>query len=61
MERRRYTDNEIRTILDTEYGYLTTDCWDWLEQCATDERLKAECRDRWQDAYHAEEYSAEML
>lgn len=61
MERRRYTDNEIRTILDTEYGYLTTDCWDWLEQCATDENLKAECSDRWQDAYHAEEYSAEIL
>lgn len=61
MERRRYTDNEIRTILDTEYGYLTTDYWDWLEHCATDENLKAECRDRWQDAYHAEEYAAEIL
>lgn len=25
------------------------------------EQKKAECRDHWQDAYHAEEYSTEIL
>lgn len=61
MERRRYTDDEIRHILDTETGYGTTDYWDMLERNTSDPKLLEEIRYRWQSAYHAEEYASGIL
>lgn len=52
---RQYTDDEIVKLMDTMPGYGSTDDWDYLEQCATSEKVKGWCRDRWQSAYHAEE------
>ena len=61
MERRRYTDDEIRRILDTETGYGNTDYWDMLERSTSDPKLLEEIRYRWQAAYHAEEHYAGIL
>lgn len=61
MGLKRYTDTEIREILDTETGYVNTDYWDMLERNTSDPKLLEEIRYRWQTAYHAEEYASGIL
>lgn len=61
MGTEKYTDAEIRHILDTETSYGTTDYWDMLERNTSDPKLLEEIRYRWQSAYHAEEYASGIL
>lgn len=50
----KYTDDEIVNIMHTMLGYGFTEDWDYLEQCATSEKVKDWCRQRWHSAYRAE-------
>lgn len=61
MGTEKYTDDEIRHILDTETGYGNTDYWDMLERSASDPKLLEEIRYRWQAAYHRDEFNAGIL
>lgn len=62
MASHRPTDNEIREILRKAPAYTSNpDYWAWLEECATDPKLKEECSDQWARAYHVEEYNAGIL
>lgn len=59
---RKYTDEEIRHILDTVPWWKGfSDLWMSLEESTDNEELKSECARRFSHAYHAEEYSADIL
>lgn len=61
MEQRHFSDEEIRFVLRNYKGYGSVDMWDYLEHDAKDPALKRECSRRATLAYHAEEYSADIL
>lgn len=54
----RYTDAEIRDIINTRGGFVrgTYDEWDYLASCATDPNIKKQCTDYALSAKWAEEY-----
>ncbi len=58
---RHFSDEEIRFVLDNYKGYGSMDMWDYLERDAKDPALRQECSRRASRAYHAEEYSADIL
>lgn len=60
--KKRFTDEEIRRKLDTiPWWKGTSDLWIALEESTDNDELKSECARRFSHAYHAEEYSADIL